>query len=251
MKETDQLYLNRSQIKILSKRLHDIDDWVADALDDAVARDTARERNDGGKSADTPLPFHDMAGDAALELCGTLQVWVDTVTAARHLPWPGTLRAKHSARWMKKHIIDLALCVDAFQAFDEISDARKRAVNFADIPMPVEFAGPCQSTTDDIKCDGVYCREKTVAHHCSKCEVDIDVPALQATMIETMQQTLFNADELQDALTIAGNKRIHRRTIQSWIQSERLVSRAGKYLLADALVLLAQHKTKTRAPKSA
>ncbi|MGK9270479.1 hypothetical protein KXR83_05700 [Williamsia muralis] len=251
MNDTDHLYLDRSLMKILSKRLNDITSWLADALDDVVARDTARERNDGGKSADQPLPFHDKAGDAAIELTGTLQAWVDTVSHTRHLPWPGTLRAKQSAHWMKDHIVDLALCTDAFQAFDEISDARKRAVHFADIPMPVEFAGPCQSTTDGITCDGVYCREKTDIHHCSKCNADVDVPALQATMIETMQHRLFDADELQDALTIAGKKRIHRRTIKSWIDSERLVARGGKYLLADALVLLAQHKPKTRTTKHA
>ena len=252
MNDADHLYLDRPLIKILTKRLNDIATWLADALDDVVARDTARERNDGGKSADIPLVFHDKAGDAALELCGTLQVWVDSICQKRkELPWPGTLRSKQSALWIRAHIVDLALCEDAFQAFDEISDARKRAVHFTDIPMPVEFAGPCQSTIDGVTCDGVYCREKTDVHHCKLCAADIDVPAVKAAMSETMQDMLFGADELQDALTVAGRKRIHRRTIESWIESERLVARGGKYLLSDALVLLAQHKPKTRSGKSA
>ena len=251
MNNTDNLYLERSLIKILSKRLTDIASWIADALDDVVARDTARERNDGGKSADTPLMFHDKAGDAALELTGTLQIWVDTISQKRHIPWPGTLRSKHSALWIKAHIIDLALCDDAFQAFDEITDARKRAVHFTDIPMPVEFVGPCQSTTDGVTCDGVYCRPMADIHHCKLCNTNIDVPTVKAAMSETMRDMLFNADELQDALTVAGKKRVHRRTIQSWIESERLVARGGKYLLSDALVLLAQHKPKTRTARSA
>ena len=247
---TDDLFLEWHLVKKLTERLKDLEEWLAEALDDAIVRDVSRERNDGGKSADTLLPFNDHVSQVGVEVAGTLQVWVDSVATTWKRKHPGHLRAGQSAKWLRAHVVDLAKCEDALAAYDEITDAHQRATRGADIPPPVEFVGPCQSTMDGVSCEGVYCMKGADVFKCRTCVTVIDVPAVRATTQEVLRDRLFDLPELQTALTIASGKRVPKRTIESWVQSERLVARGGRYLLSDALVLLAQHKPKQRRKAS-
>lgn len=244
---TQDLYLSRAAIQLLSTRLRELRDWVCESLDDTICREVAFTDRNPGNRTETPLVFNENASEAATILNGTLRAWVEhTVTHSTH-QWPGTLRTTEYAHWLDRNLIDLAKTEEAPQADDEITDAWRQAKRAIDRPEPQEFAGPCQSTTPTIRCEGVYCRRGTITKTCSTCGIDIDIPTVKATTEDTMSTRLFTKAELRTALVMVCKRPISRSTIDSWIRRGRLTDRGGKFLLADALSLIPTQHTEHTA----
>lgn len=249
---TDHFFLDRPQQKQLITWLREIV-WLSDELDTVITRQAAygdRYRS-GGKSTETPLPFQVSASDVAFDLNGTLTAWVEEVCTSRNLDWPGRKRTPEAAEWLNHHIVDLALCEQAGTAFDEINHVRKRVLSAIDRPVPQEFVGPCQSGTEGVSCEGVYCVKGDDVKKCRTCLVVIDIPSVRAATESVMGDRLYSLPELQVALAYFGKKKIHRRTVESWVAADRLASHGGRYLLNDALKLLGEHKAKDTRRKIA
>ncbi|NKW34842.1 hypothetical protein GS942_23420 [Rhodococcus hoagii] len=133
----DQLNLDRSQIRLLVDRLDLIVEWVAEELENAITcqvaftdKTLARISSDG----ENPLMFNERASNAAHELLGTLRTWTNYVATEKGLPWPGDGRAPHYARWLSRHIYDVAGTDRAGEAFTEILDAYDNALHTIDRP---------------------------------------------------------------------------------------------------------------------
>ncbi|ORL00989.1 hypothetical protein A6F56_01170 [Prescottella equi] len=133
----DQLNLDRSQIRLLVDRLDLIVEWVAEELENAITcqvaftdKTLARVTSDG----ETPLAFNERASDCAHQLLGTLRAWTNHVATEKGLPWPGDGRAPHFARWLSRHIYDVAGTDQAGDAFTEILDAYDNALHTIDRP---------------------------------------------------------------------------------------------------------------------
>lgn len=245
---TDELFIDRPTLTQLSGHLDDLAGWLSEALDDTVVRQAAlgtgspRRRRLGD---DTPIPFNETAAEIAHEIHGTLRAWVETVCQIRHLPWPGEQRTPGYAAWLNRYRGGLAMCQDAAQAADEISDCHRRAMRAVDRPAPGEFVGPCQSATPGITCPAVYCRQGQREITCRACDAVIDVPTVRAATEEEMRYRLFDRRELRTALTAFGY-RIPRQTIDDWIRRGRLTTRAGRYRLDEALTLASQHAARRK-----
>lgn len=130
-------HLDRAHIRLLVDRLDQIADWVHDELENAITcqvaftdKTLARVTSDG----ETPLMFNERASNAAHELLGTLRTWTNYVATEKNLPWPGDGRAPHYARWLSRHIYDVAGTDRAADAFTEIIDSYNHAIDTIDRP---------------------------------------------------------------------------------------------------------------------
>lgn len=252
MADVDNLYLERHEIKALSERLKELAGWVFEELDTTIARTVAfsDESDVPHRSDDRVLVFNAEVSDVAADVLGTLRVWTGHVCTARQRDWPGDGRAPMYAKWLDRNLIDLALTDEAFQAFDEITDAWKRAKHAIDRPAPREFAGPCQSDTDGLSCGGVYVKPDTDSIKCRTCDVVCDVAGMQDKMHEEIKNRQYIGVEISTALTLLTGEKISFERVRSWIRREKLIASSYDdeglplYRLNEALDLLERSRRK-------
>jgi hypothetical protein len=167
-------------------------------------------------------------------------VWAEHVCQHSTVKWPGEQRIAEWARWLDRHLIDLAKTEEAPQAVDEIGDVHRRIMRVIDLPPVPEFVGPCQAPKDSsARCGGVYCPKGRETLHCRTCDVDIDVPSVRAATEETMRDKVFSKSELRIALVRFTDRPPSRRTIDRWIAKGLLVPDAGRFRIDDALAIIA------------
>lgn len=252
MASVDNLYLERHEIRTLSERLRELAGWVSDELDTTISRTVAF--SDGSdiphRSDDRVLVFNAEASDTASEVLGTLRIWTEHICTARQREWPGNGRIALYAKWIDRHLIDLALTDQAMQAMDEITDAWKRAKRAIDRPADKEFAGLCQSDVEGLTCDGVYVKPKADTFKCRTCDVVCDVAKMQEQMTEEIKGRQYLGTELGTALTLLTGDTVAYSRIRNWINRKKLtpssVDRYGRklYRLNEALDVL--EKTERR-----
>ncbi|MEJ9078836.1 hypothetical protein WKY82_10480 [Gordonia malaquae] len=240
---TTDHFIDRSAISLTSDRLRAIREWAAEALDDAICRITETGRTAVG-GGDRPLEFNATASDVAHEALGTLRVWAEHICQHSAVKWPGEQRIAEWARWLDRHLIDLAKTEEAPQAVDEIGDVHRRIMRVIDLPPVPEFVGPCQAPKEgSARCGGVYCAKGRETLHCRTCDVDIDIPTVRAATEAMMSVRRFTKAELRVALLQFTDRPVSRHVIDGWIRHKRITDDgAGRYKLADALALLAERK---------
>ncbi|QIX48926.1 MULTISPECIES: hypothetical protein [Rhodococcus] len=125
--------LDRPTRARLLTALDNIATWLADELDTTIAKLTAQPDMVGGPSADTPLPINADAFDAALDLTGTLDDWINQVCLTHHqIAYPGRLRIQPAATWLYDHYLDLARHERIQQAAREIIEAHDRVYHLVE-----------------------------------------------------------------------------------------------------------------------
>ena len=237
---THDLYLDKPQIQALSRRLRDLSGWAAEALDDTICRIVAHDRAPS-RSGDRPLELNAAASDIAGESLGTLRAWAEHICAHSTVAWPGEQRIAGWARFLDRHLVDLAKTEQAGQAVDEISDVHKRIMRIIDRPEAPEFVGPCQADGQP-QCGGIYCPRGAVEHYCRTCDKDIDIPTVRAATEYAMGAKLFTKADLRVAILRFTDRPPSRHVIDGWIRRGRLADHGGRYRLADALALIAERK---------
>lgn len=254
MSETrDHFFLERPAIKLLSTRLREIP-WITAELDTAITRQVAYadKTTHIARPAETPLVFSEDASEAAYVLLDTLRTWAHQIATNRHRPWPGEGRAPHFATWIDKHLIDLALCEDAPEAFDEICAAWKQAKQAIDRPPQLAFLGRCQSNTPGMNCPGLYARPGKETITCRNCGKVCNVSEMQDQLRTEIRGRQYTAVELASALTICTGTQVPFERIRNWIRRDTLVptgtDAAGTslYTLDDALDLFHRNPARRR-----
>jgi hypothetical protein len=120
--------LDRPTRAKLLAALDNIATWLAEELDTTIAKLTAQPEMVGSPSSETPLPINADALDAAMELNGTLDDWINEVCRThRHITYPGRLRIQPSAAWLYNHYIDLFRHENVTAAARDIIEAYNRA----------------------------------------------------------------------------------------------------------------------------
>ncbi len=130
-------HLDRGRISLLVDRLDQIVDWVHDELENAITCQVAftdRHWLASPPTAKPHSPSTNAPATASHELLGTLRSWTNYVATEQRLPWPGDGRAPHFARWLSRHIYDVAGTDRAGEAFTEILDAYDNALHTIDRP---------------------------------------------------------------------------------------------------------------------
>lgn len=227
----DGFFLTRDQMKALQRELRTIPGLVRE-LDTAITRQTAFGDFTDARPTDpdeAPLEFNDHASDIATELHGAVRNAVLAVcTQQKQLTWPGEGRAPAYARWLDRHIIDIALTETARDIDRHIHAAVKRARAAIDRPAPLEFAGPCQSDLPGVTCDGVYVRPGTDAVKCFGCAVTCDVQKMQQQMRTAVAERLWTSQELATAMSITLGTEVPFERIRNWVRRGKLTPASGK-----------------------
>ena len=115
-------YLPRHDQQALLEQLRQVPALVED-LTIAITRQdriTARGPKTTRGDDTQPLPFNEHASDAAQFLYHTLSSWAAYVCQQRTIDYTGTDDAISVARWLRTHIIDLALCTGSNHSLDAI-----------------------------------------------------------------------------------------------------------------------------------
>ena len=171
MSDSDHLFISREEIKKLVTLLREIPELVEDLTVTLTRQDRLGKRGAmRGSGDDTqPLPVNIDASDVADDLHNTLSTWARHVCETRGVEyWPamfthrfgfiGPLRANERrmpvplsdyresimgyARWLDRNVIALAMTEGAFEAFDEIRYAMRRARWSMDRPREAEVSLP-------------------------------------------------------------------------------------------------------------
>ena len=139
MTDRDGYYLPRHDQTTLVELLDQIPDLIEDLTiaitrQDRISSGGPRTRNG---SDEQPLPINISAMEAADLLHGTLTDWTELVCEQRNYPRPrnDTLTL---GRWLKQHVIALALTEGAEESLDEIQHAVRQARRATDRPRERE-----------------------------------------------------------------------------------------------------------------
>lgn len=232
---TDDLFLQPHEIRALSQDLKKLAQWMCNALDATLSRQVVF--NDSPQRSEDPVVFNENASEVAHDLRGTLRTWTEHICTHSTLQWPGELRSKQYAVWIDRYLVDLAKTEEAQTAADEITYVIKRVQRTIDRPEVPRFIGPCQSATDGITCEGVYCHAEQLVSQCLDCGVTIDIPAVRATTEEVMRAHLFDKRELLKAMVMVAKESVPRQMVDNWIRRGRLTDHGGKYKLDEAMAL--------------
>lgn len=229
---SDDLYLTRTEIQQTATRLHELANWICDDLDSTLCRQVAFTDRTNGRvrgKGETPNVYNERASEVAHDLHDVLRTWVEhtCIHNTHGLTWPGEQRPQRHAQWLNRHLIDLAKTEEAPQAADEIKDCWQRAKQTIDRPQPQEFVGPCQSTTDGVTCEGVYCHKGADTKKCQPCGITIDIPSVKAATMEIVRETLGTAAELAAVMPWFHGKPIPRKRITYLAQRGLISTRPG------------------------
>lgn len=217
--------------------------WLVEQLDLSLSRQTASERQDGGRSAETPMPY-DLGASDALEMLG--------VVLRR---WSRALGV--DTRWgmsdaLATHLDDLRQHADADRAVIDIGGAVAKARRTIDRRPERWFAGPCDGNGYTIRGQGapeqgcgewLYARPEARDVKCKACTTVYDVEMRRAWMLEAAEDYLCTAKMLSRFVSRFGAP-VKANTITQWRRRGRLEQRGVDqnrdplYRIGDVLSLV-------------
>ena len=232
---------------------------LREQLDLTLSRQTASGRQDGGRSAEKPMPYHLGASDALEVLGSALRAAARTVD----LPTATGGRIDILATLLGLRLDQLAAHPDTAGHARKIGDAVAKANRSIDRVPDRWFAGACDAQgwimrpteAPDLGCgEWLYARPEARDVRCPKCSTEYDVEMRRAWMLEAAEDYLCHASLIAAAVTRLGES-VKANTITQWAVRGRLERRGqddrGRPLfrVGDVLDLLAsdarRHAAKT------
>jgi hypothetical protein len=212
--------------------------WVAEELDVSITRQKGVNLNGGGgKSAETPLPWHDKASEARRHLHGILVAWVRFCRDehVRGCPaWSPQDNPASMARFLLHCTHGLALTDIGPDAYEEITKAvadAKRIIFWK--KRSRTYLGPCEKPVPNDegeilvdKCPGeVYAEEDAPVGTCDICEQGHTVVIRQAELNDKLDGRLCTAAELARICVFLGLQAPRERVrdkVHYWYRHKRI-----------------------------
>lgn len=210
----------------------------------------------GGRSAGTPLPWHEAAADVTFRLRSVLGTWASRLHLSYSPRYPDptdptgyfqpppdyTADVRSLAAWLLRHPMWIARDKNAGQIHRTITDAVKDAWRVIDRAPDRWYAGPCSVD----RCPGhVFGDPEAATGSCTVCRATYDMRARRAFLFERARDYVLTAAELSRALPVLFGIPINRKTITTWanrgfLRVADVDDRSGArlYRLGDVEVLL-------------
>lgn len=135
-------FLERKKQLLLSDKLGEVPGLVED-LSITITRQARMQRKGLGSprrmKPESMLPFHIAASQAADELHNCLATWVRFVCEERMIHYTGHSDDITLSRWLRKHMISLALTQGSEEAFDDIAYRIDQCRRQIDLPPDDEI----------------------------------------------------------------------------------------------------------------
>lgn len=192
-------HLTPAEQTTLTNALTNVTTWIGEALNDAITRQDRHTTGPKvGGTRDTALPFNDAASETNWILRNTLNAWITETATDRHYPHPGRLDTIPAARWLKRHIIAIAISTHARTAYTEILDAINQASRHLNRPQRPDLLGPCTHCGADLwahhDTDPIACRACAAIHH--RHDIDTRLEAQVRDRILTVRDIAAIATDL-------------------------------------------------------
>lgn len=190
---------------------HELDEMVsivgafhglAWTLEVAYTRQDRIGQRNGGRSAETSLPWNDKASDASKALYAALRRWADVVARETRDNAPPAELAP-LARWLRPRIGWLRHHQHGADAYHDIRAVYKAAVRVVGPPPDLVYAGPCGEPLPNGEgdCpDDLYAFPGAAYVSC-RCGAVWDVLDRRRWLLEAVEDQLATAKEISRALT--------------------------------------------------
>lgn len=234
MREGEQVVADEISPGDFARHLSTPFDHNGGLLADLVAsysRDTRTGR--GGRSSETPLVWHEKAGELRMLLCATLVRYARVVAAARQISLPADAEPLTVAVWLSRHVRWLRHHETGANAVREIHIAVNDIIRIIDPVADRTYVGPCTAVPlepGECTCDchercrgsqrklcaspsckglhgeeicgrDMYAEETDVDVVCPDCHQRYDVGVRRAWLLEEAHEILGTATEISQALT--------------------------------------------------
>lgn len=220
--------------------------WLADELETTIARLRGLPTEGGSRSSETPLPWHEKAGDARRHLHGLLGTWArfcDEKGVTHQSPTDGLPDDNLAAlsRWLLWRVDGLARHDIAAEAIDEITSAVASCRSVIDRRPDRWYAGPCVG--EECGAD-LYAYRTTGDVTCRNCAAVYDVAARRTWLLAEAEDRLANASDIARAVSWLGAEPLKPERVWKWAERGRIIAKGhdGKsplYRIGDAIDLLA------------
>lgn len=261
MDNVDHMRLTRAEQTKLAAKLDTVNDWVADALDETLTRQTSHTAGPQvsiGRGKEQPLPFHVAASEVTWVLANTLSTWARSIAKARAFTdLPDRLTIRAAAAWLaeSRHITGLALMDDGAQGFDEICYAIDCATRIVDRRIVATYLGPCL----DDACDGeLWAEPDEDPVACRTCKAATPRAKVENVIEFELRQRLCTAEELVDIVADRLGLTVKPKTIRELTRRRRPIAIRGVLPtganlyhcgeVLDALIPRQRHRTRARLP---
>jgi len=189
----------------------------------------------GGRSATTPLPWHEAAGDTVRRLHAALGMWALRLHALYSPKLPDstdptgwfqsppdfTADVESLAAWLLDHPTWMAQHPAAADLFADITSVIATAWRVIDHAPDRWYAGPC--SVED--CTGqVFGDPNTATGSCSVCHHIYDMARRRAFLLDAARDYALTAAELSRALPVLLGIMINRKTVTTWAHRGILIA---------------------------
>lgn len=191
------------------------------------------ERSDGARAAETPLPYHYPASEAASELRAVLVGWTRLLVEEADSDLPPD-EVSTMSRWLLARFERLRHHPAGGEAVDEIRDAAAQAWKVIDRPVAPTHHGTCR------RCDtALYGRKHAYAVVCRECG-EVNDPAERHTdMLTRLDNWLAPAPEIARLLAHlevpVGKSTIYDYAAQRRILAKGHTGQQPMYRIGDVL----------------
>jgi hypothetical protein len=198
--------------------------WLWDELEVTQTRQ-ARIGKDrvGGKSSDTPLPWHESASRARDMLHNTVFTWATAVdrVADRHIE---PSRVKPTLEWLISEVTAVGRLENAGRIARAFEGVTQHCLKVIDHPVDMMFAGRCTlDKNDEDGCDAdLFAPLKAATVDCWQCGDQWDMESRRAQMLAMAMDWVDTAAKLEKLFLMVGHK-IPAGTIRYWASEGRLL----------------------------
>lgn len=229
---------------------------LLDDLATTLTRQARITQRNGGKSAETPTPFHIRASDIADHARAVLVGWVKVLASDDPERYPtDTLEAM--AAWLLGRLDDIARHEAADDMHAEITDTAARIRYVIDRPADRLYAGTCGTSFAEqhICAEPLYAHPGAAVVRCIDCGTVHDVATRREGMLQRLDDRLVTAAEFARLATyliadIGRSREQTRKMVNLWhhrgLLERHSDDREGNplFLFGEAKLLLARDQAR-------
>lgn len=199
-------------------------------LEDTLTRQARTGQRNGGRSADTPMPFHLGASVDLETLRDGLAFWARTIATTRGITVDAARHPAELAAWLLRWSGEVAQHQDAAELHGDVLAMTAAARRTIDRAADLRFVGPCDGhKASELPADGTCGEDLYAAIHAREvvcrtedCKAVYPIEERRAWLLEQAVDQLRTARQLAYELPWIAGITINQKTIGMWAARGKL-----------------------------